>query len=274
MKLSTQDAGLFFKLMWSLQTYVNLKLEIIPDIGTVDEYQKLPSSEKLPVREALYDNIELVDAYLEGNPQKLSEEELEIIKSWKKFQRGDFFIERLLKKYAIFIRDEKVYGVLALSETLEDVLPYARWPYYAKTVLIPFKSKVIYDGLLQGYAVSFGSGIKATLRETYMAAKQTGRIIECFDPKNEAERTVKYKKSIKGFGPILDEISLQSKKLRSSSGAPAIHSPAFSLAKASIEFTKLAVDNPDDIDELWRVLKKVERAIGKVETVLYREEYY
>lgn len=274
MKLSTQDAGLFFKLMWSLQTYVNLKLEIIPDIGTVDEYQKLPSSEKLPVREALYDNIELVDAYLEGNPQKLSEEELEIIKSWKKFQRGDFFIERLLKKYAIFIRDEKVYGVLALSETLEDVLPYARWPYYAKTVLIPFKSKVIYDGLLQGYAVSFGSGIKATLRETYMAAKQTGRIIECFDPKNEAERTVKYKKSIKGFGPILDEISLQSKKMRSSSGAPAIHSPAFSLAKASIEFTKLAVDNPDDIDELWRVLKKVERAIGKVETVLYREEYY
>lgn len=274
MKLSTQDAGLFFKLMWSLQTYVNLKLEIIPDIGTVDEYQKLPSSEKLPVREALYDNIELVDAYLEGNPQKLSEEELEIIKGWKKFQRGDFFIERLLKKYAIFIRDEKVYGVLALSETLEDVLPYARWPYYAKTVLIPFKSKVIYDGLLQGYAVSFGSGIKATLRETYMAAKQTGRIIECFDPKNEAERTVKYKKSIKGFGPILDEISLQSKKLHSSSGAPAIHSPAFSLAKASIEFTKLAVDNPDDIDELWRVLKKVERAIGKVETVLYREEYY
>ncbi len=274
MKLSTQDAGLFFKLMWSLQTYVNLKLEIIPDIGTVDEYQKLPSSEKLSVREALYDNINLVDAYLEENPQKLSQEELEIIKSWKKFQRGDFFIERLLKKYAIFIGDEKVYGVLALYETLEDVLPYARWPYYAKTVLLPFKSKVIYDGLLQGYAVSFGGGIKATLRETYMAAKQSGRIIDSFDLKKQVERTVNDKKSINDFGPTIDEISRQSKKLRSSSDAPAIHSPAFSLAKASIEFTKLAVDDPDDIDGLWRALKKVERAIGKVETALYRVGYY
>jgi len=44
--------------------------------------------------------------------------------------------------------------------------------------------------------------------------------------------------------------------------------------KASVDFTKLAVNNPDDIDELWKALKKVERALGKVEKVLYRAEYY
>ena len=95
MKLTTQDADLFFKLMWSLQSYVNLKLIIHPKIIMVEEYQKLPSSEKLSVRNALYDNIELIDEYLKDNPQNFSEEELEIVKSWKKFQRGDFFIERL-----------------------------------------------------------------------------------------------------------------------------------------------------------------------------------
>lgn len=274
MKISTHDADLFFKLMLSLQTYVNLKLKIIPDVDTIDEYKKLSSSEKLSVRNKLYDNIELIDSYLEENPQGLSEKELEIVKSWKQFQRGDFFIERLLKKYAIFIGDKKVYGVLALYETFEDVLPYVRWPYYTEAVLLPFKSKIIYDGLLQGHNIIFGGGIKSNLKETYMAAKQNGRIIESFDPKKQAERTAREKKPIKDFRPTIDEISQQAKKLRSSSGAPAIHSPAFSLAKASIEFTKLAVDNPDDIDELWKVLKKVEQAIQKAETVLYREEYY
>jgi hypothetical protein len=274
MKLSTQDADLFFKLMWSVQTYINLNLEIIPGIDTVGEYRKLPSSEKLPVRDALYDNIELVDVYLEDNPQRLFPEELEIIQSWKKFKRGDYFIERLLKKYAIFIGDEQVYGVLALHEALKDIFPSMRLPYYAKAVLLPFKSKVVYDGLIQGYAVSFGGGIKSTLRETYMAAKQEGRIIESFDPKRQVEKTVSDKKAIKDYGPTIDEISRQAQKLRSRRGAPAVHSPAFSLVKASVDFTKLAVDTPDDFDELWKALKKVERALGKVEKVLYRAEYY
>ncbi len=132
MKLSTQDAGLFFELMWPLQAYVNLKLGILPDIDTVEKYQDLPSSEKLTVRDALYDNIDLIDTYLKENPHNLSTEELEIVKGWKKFIRRDFFIERLLKKYAIFIGDNKVYGVLALYDTFEELLQYVRLPYYAK----------------------------------------------------------------------------------------------------------------------------------------------
>lgn len=249
-------------------------MAIIPDIAAVDEYQRLPSSEKLDVRDALYDNIDLIDSYLEENPQDLPEEELEIVKSWKKFQRGDFFIERLLKKYAIFIGGEKVYAVLALYESLEDVLPYVQLPYYTKAVLLPFRGKIIYDGMLQGYAVSFGGGIRSNLKETYMTAKQNGRIIESFDPQKQSEKSTRKKKPSKDWAPTLDEISQQTKKLRSSSGSPAIHSPAFSMAKASIEFAKLAVENPDDIDELWRALKKIERAMSKAETVLYRSEYY
>ena len=274
MKLTTQAADLFFKLMWSLQNYVNLKLEIIPDIATVDEYQQLPSTEKLDVRDALYDNIELIDKFVKENPQNLSEEELKIVKGWRKFQRGDFFIERLLKKYAIFIGDEKVYAVLGLYESLEDLLPYVRLPYYARAVLLPFKGKIVCDGMLQGYAVSFGGGVRSNLKETYMAAKQNGRIIESFYPGKQAEKTARKKKPSKDWGPTLDEISQQAKKLRSSSGAPAIQSPAFSMAKASTEFARLAVENPDDQDQLWKALRKVERALKKADTVLYRAEYY
>lgn len=85
MKLSTKDADQFFNLMWSLQNYVNLKLGILPDISTLEKYQMLPSSEKISVRDALYDNIELFDSYLLDNPQEISDKELEIVKSWKQF---------------------------------------------------------------------------------------------------------------------------------------------------------------------------------------------
>lgn len=128
--------------------------------------------------------------------------------------------------------------------------------------------------MLQGYAVSFGGGIRANLKETYLAAKQNGKIIESFEPQKQSEKAGRKKKPSKDWLPILEDISQQAKKLRSSSGSPAIHSPAFSMAKTSIDFAKLAVENPDDIDELWKALKKVERAMKKADTVLYRAEYY
>lgn len=266
MKLSKQDADLFFKLTWSLQNYVNLKLGILPEIKTLDEYQELSIAERADVRDALYDNIELIDAYLKENPENFPQPELEIIKGWKNFKRGSFFIERTLKKFAVFIEEEKVYAVLALYESFDNLFLYI--PQYVEAVLLPFKEKIIYDGLFRGYSMSFGGGIKFNLKETYMRAKQNGEIIESLDPKKPIIQ--KKKKPAKDWKPVLEEISQQVKKLRSSSGSPAIHSPAFSLAKASIEFAKIAVETPEDTDVLWKALEKAERALGKTETILHR----
>ncbi len=270
MKLTIQDVDIFFRLMVSLQLYVNLKLGILPQITAVEEYQTLTSRERIPVRDALYDNIELIDSYLQKNPHQFPKEELEIIKSWKRFIRGEFFIERSLKKYTVFIGNENVYGVLALYKSFEEVLSYVRLPYYTQAVLLPFKGKIIYDGILQGYSISFGGGMRSDLKETYMTAKQNGRIIDSFEPVKRVER----KKSSKDWRPIVDEISLEVKKFKSSSGAPPIQSPAFSLVRASIEFTKTAVHTPDDLDELWKSLKRVERALRKAETTLFRADDY
>jgi hypothetical protein len=270
MKLSKQDAEIFFRLMWSLQSYVNLNLEILPKITTIEDYVYLTSREKLPVRDALYDNKEIIDMYLKDNPQDIPQEELNIIKGWKKFVRGEFFIERFLKKHTIFIGDDKVYGVLALYESFEELLPFVRLPHYTKAVLLPYKSKIVYDGVLEGYHISFGSGIRSELKETYMAAKQNGRIVESFESVNQ----LKEKKPSKDWRPTIDGISLEVDKLRSTGGAPSIQGPVFSLAKASIEFTKTAVHTPDNLDELRKSLQRVRRAIRKIESTLDRTEYY
>jgi len=273
MKLSEQEADLFFELTWALQVFVNQRLQVLPDVKTLDDYIDLSMEEKMQVREVLYENIELIDAFVEENPRQFSQDKLDIVSKWKQFVEDKFSLERMLKKYAIFIAsDDKVYGVLALHDAFQDIIHPGNLPVYLKTVLLPFKGKIVYDGVLQGYNIYFGRGIATGLKETYMAAKQNGRIIDSFDP--EVAQARKPAKSVRDWRPELDELVAKAKKLRGGSGQPPMHSPAFKLVRASLDLAQAAVENPDDLDRLWKGLEKVDRVLSSVETTLYRSERY
>jgi hypothetical protein len=273
MKLSKQDADLFFELMWTLQYFINQKLRILSIIKTLEDYIACSTEEKLKVRQALYEQPELIDTFIDGNPRQFSEEKLEIVKAWKQFIAGDFYIERMLKKYTIFISsDNNVYAVLALHDAFENMLYKGQLPVLVKAVLLPFKGKIVYDGLLQGYNIFFGSGISGDLKEIYMAAKQNGRIIESLESPGTQPATCKARKALKDWKPEFEKLVTRAKKLRGGGGQPAIYSPAFSLVKASLELGQLAVSDSEDVTRLWTCLEKVERALRKVETTLYRSE--
>jgi len=270
MRLSRQDADLFFELMWPLQLFVNRQLRIFPEVSTVDAYLNCSREEKKQVRDAMYEHIELMDAFLRQNPHQFSDDKLKIVSGWKQFVAGDFFIERLLKKHAIFIGSgEEVYGVLGLYDAFQEMFHPSRLPLRVEAVLLPFKGKIIYDGVLQGYNISFGRGISDDLKEVYMAAKQNGRIIERLDAPAEPVRA---HIPLKDWGPELDELAAKTNKLRGGSGQPPIYSPAFRLIKASLALAQSAVEEPDNTDNLWECLKKVTRALGSVETTLHRSE--
>ena len=275
MKVSDKDAKLFFDLMWGLQYFVNQKFKIHSNIKSLEEYKECSTEAKIEVRSALYSNITTIDSYVEENPLKLSTDKLEIISAWKYFVQGSFHIERYLKRCAIFIENNEVYGVLGLHQSFDEIIHRSRLPLYVQTVLLPFKGKIIYDGIFQAHNIFFGGGIKSDLKESYMKAKQNNRIIESFDtatknsPKNEANKN----KSLKDWRPELNELAKASKKLRGKATDPAIFSPAFSLVKASIEFAQIAVSDVNDQEELYKALNKVRRAFNKSSTVLSRQEY-
>jgi hypothetical protein len=50
MKLSHEDADLFFRLMWKLQFYVNRRLNILSGIESAEVYRTLETNDKLKVR--------------------------------------------------------------------------------------------------------------------------------------------------------------------------------------------------------------------------------
>ena len=173
MLLTPDEAELFFKLHRSLMFYVNERLQVVPDIGSPDEFSALPPEIRLDVRNAFLDETDLIESFIDANPLDLSEEELDIILSWRHQVAGEFFIFRRLKEHTVFLstNDQSIaYGVLALSQPFEDLIgPHL--PVMTETVLMPFQGKIVYDGLLSSYNISFGGGIRRTLNEDYRATK-------------------------------------------------------------------------------------------------------
>ena len=272
MKLSKQDADLFFFLLHPLQLFVAQRLQRLPHVKA---YHDVPPDERLPIRDAVYEHPEFIDAFIQENPYHFSEDQLAIISGWKRFVADDFYIERFLKKHAIFISSShKVYAVLGLYEAFDEMIHRSRLPFFAKAVLLPFKDKIVYDGMLQGYNMFFGRGISSNLKETYMAAKQHGGVIESLMPASPLAQSAKPKQPVRNWRPELDELISKAKKLRASSDHPPMLNPSFSLVKASLEFAQSAIENPNDLERLYRALKKVERATGKVEIVLNRADRY
>lgn len=270
MKLSTQDAELFYKLMWRLQFYVNQQRKIVPGVDSVEQYQTLHYEKKQQIRTVLYDNPELIDSFVEENPFKLSAGELNIVRSWKRFVKGNFYIERHLKKHSIWIGGDpsKVYAVLGIQDSLDDVFFGRPTPIMVEGVLLPFKDQIIYDGLLSTYNIFFGGGIKGNLREDYLAAKQNRRIITSLEP--GAEKAGLPDEPIRDWQPQLDAIIAATQKLQGEK-AP-LQAAAFSLIKAAANLTQAAISTPDDIDALWKRYDSVSRSLKKLHTVLARAE--
>lgn len=180
MRLSIEEGLLFYKLYPALLFHVNQKLQIVEEMATdLVEYLAVPGESRLRVRNALHADKKLLDGFIEENPAHLAPDELAIVASWKQAVVGSFYIFRHLKKYTVFLDDReppRAYGVIAVADEIQSLLG-DQVPILTQAVLLPFKGKIIYDGLLASYRVSFGPGIRRRLSETYQAAKGSNGII-------------------------------------------------------------------------------------------------
>ncbi len=267
MKLTKSEADLFFDLMWKLQWYLNQKKQIVPSLKSPTVYAKCSREKKAKVRAYLFNNFhEIVNSFLQENPFNLDEQKLLIIQGWQQFVRGTFFIERLLKRYAIFINQntKEVYGVLALYDSWVEMIPKRNLPVCVKAILLPFQGKIIYDGLLESYPIYFGSGIRSELKQIYLEAKQNGQIITDLEAKKNLIEPQK-SASQKDWTPEINELINKAKKLRGGQGQPAIYSPIFSLIKLSLDLAEKAVSDSLDRDYYYQKLERVESLLRKIE---------
>ena len=258
MTLPPNDAKLFFELMWKLQYYINQKRGFHKNISSLEEYSNLPTKMKLTARDELWKTPELIESYVQENPDTLLAEELEIVQKWTGFIKGSFFILRHLKKGSIFIKDNQVYAVHGIQDPLDEVIPSYALPQMVEAILLPFKGQIIYDGLLAGYRVHFGGGIRSDINHTYTVAKQKDRIITTLEPELETPAIIKPKKNIT---PQLKDLSITLVKLKSDSP---LQNSALALARASIELSLADAQGmlaPDEINAQARKIFKTSKRL-------------
>jgi len=181
MQVSLEEGKVFYRLYAALLGYVNRRLGLVlVQFSDSTEYTSLPPTTRAEVRDALFAHRELIDEFVQENPAGLSPEELEVVANWKHAIVGKFYVMRYLKKYAVFLTSsespKKAYGVLALADPLEEVIG-SQLPILTTAVLLPFRDKIIYDGLLSAYSVSFGPNIRSSLNDEYEEAKNAFGII-------------------------------------------------------------------------------------------------
>jgi hypothetical protein len=179
--LSPDEGRLFYDLYAALLSFVNRKLGVSSEqFSDSAEYTFTPPEARVAIRDALFDHRELIDEFIAENPAKLKAEELEIVGTWKDALPGKFYVFRYLKKYTVFLTSggspNKAYGVLGLADPLEEVIGPSL-PRLVTTVLLPLQGKIIYDGLISWYNITFGGGIKRTLSEEYKQAGGASGII-------------------------------------------------------------------------------------------------
>ena len=174
MQLSAEDVQQFFRLHKALMFFVNQRLKVLDEeVATPEAYSRVTPENRFKVHQALVEHKELIDAFADENPFGFDEGELDIIRSWKHLVTGTFYAFRQLQKHMVFLSSTEpivAYGVVALFDPFDVVIgPYL--PRMLETTLLPFKGRIVYDGLMNGYNITFGPGVRRNLAESYKEAK-------------------------------------------------------------------------------------------------------
>ena len=179
MHLTKPEVERFYHLWFPLLHYVNQQRNLVPSFPQAWHDAQVAPEVVVPLRDALWEDDALREAFIAENPAKLSPSDLALVASWKHRVAGNFFIFRYLKQYSIFLSSDdqaRGYGVLGLTSPIEEVVgPYL--PIYVQAVLIPFEDRIIYDSLLSSYPIVFGGGYRRSLKDTYRNIQERGGII-------------------------------------------------------------------------------------------------
>ena len=166
MLISSQEVKRFYNIWIPLLHYVNQQKQVVEDFPQQWGADHIDVQDAGAIRVVLWDNDDLLDAFVRENPAQLSADDLAMVASWKQRVEGEFFIFRYTDDYAILLQDDKAYAVYGLTTTFKEMIG-DNLPLYIKTVLIPFEDRIIYDTFFAPYRVFFGKNIRSDLNHTY-----------------------------------------------------------------------------------------------------------
>jgi len=215
MNLNPADCERFYRIWFRLLRHVNLQEQIIPELPEDPKAGSINPQDAGKLRAVLWSSDKWLASFKEEQKDRLSEQDLTLVGSWKWRVSGKFYIFRHLKSYSVFLSAESsrgspvAYGVLGIVSPIASLIDWPL-PILINTTLLPFEGNIIFDSLFNHYSMTFGSGIRNDLNNDYRAVRERGQIItsldagEIDDPKSVAAGNKKillaFQKDLAGSG--------------------------------------------------------------------------
>jgi len=185
--LNDQEKALFFKLYFDLLYCVNLEHKVAKGVADGLHPKSINVQPAIKVRDEMFANPSWIDEYLQKYCDGYTDEERDILIGWRRhFVKESFVIMKQLSRYTVFMASGKgdgedddgddtacLYGVVGLNHPIADIYGVDALPLMAETVILPFCGKIVYDGMVVSYRISFGAGARRSFNESYIKSKET-----------------------------------------------------------------------------------------------------
>lgn len=175
MRLSDEEAKTFYDAWGALLWWVNEQKKLVPPLPRRPRPDlPIPAERAAKVRDALWEDPELLREFTAKNPAGLDRSLIELVASWKHRRRGDYMVWRHYRTHTLLMGGSgKGFAVLGLYSTWDEILPQAP-PVMVRAVLLPFGDRIVHDGLVASYNIHFGPGIRRDYREMVRDLKVRG----------------------------------------------------------------------------------------------------
>jgi hypothetical protein len=83
MNLQPDECDQFYRIWWSLLSYVNKQMKLFNDFPSQLENDNIKQQDAAVIRNALWASDRLLQDFIDSNPDNLSDADLELAASWK-----------------------------------------------------------------------------------------------------------------------------------------------------------------------------------------------
>ena len=177
MTLSKEDGRLFYRLWIPLLAFADRMLSAKNKRDRFLTVAPFESEAARKVTDELWKNTDIIDLYLDENPD-LQEEHKIILLSWKRRVQGEFILVKYLKDGAVFVSADgkEVYLVKGIVSSWKEMVRETPLPTVIEATFIPFRDVIISDGVIVPLFITLKGQLKQTAKDKYKEAKMNDQI--------------------------------------------------------------------------------------------------
>lgn len=169
--LGSKEARNFYKMYMNILDYVNKNYDVVKERGLAIAKHVDPQNQA-KIRNKLFEDLSIIDEYITLNPNRLNNTVLKQVEEVK----NAILIECMIIKYEgnytlVMDNEDIIYAIIGGVCNIDEIIPAYDLPYMCKLALIPYKGKIIYDGVIEGSNVRMGPGIQSRIVESIKNAE-------------------------------------------------------------------------------------------------------